>query len=62
MPYIRSHETDTITAAWVGDSRAVLAYGSSPTVVEMTTDHRPERPQERARIEKTGGRVVLGES
>ncbi|EER04770.1 serine/threonine protein phosphatase 2C, putative [Perkinsus marinus ATCC 50983] len=55
---VHCHETDTITAAWVGDSRAVLAYGSSPTVVEMTTDHRPERPQERARIEKTGGRVV----
>ncbi|KAF4737801.1 hypothetical protein FOZ63_029948 [Perkinsus olseni] len=54
---VHCHKTDTVTAAWVGDSRAVLALPSSPKGVEMTTDHRPDKPEEKARIEKSGGRV-----
>ncbi|KAF4678032.1 hypothetical protein FOL47_006984 [Perkinsus chesapeaki] len=54
---VHCHKTDTLTAAWVGDSRAVLAVGSAPRGIDLTTDHRPDRPHEKARIEKSGGRV-----
>jgi serine/threonine protein phosphatase PrpC len=42
-----------------GDSRAVLAVrnGDKLQAIEMSEDHKPELPRERARIEKAGGFV-----
>ena len=44
----------------VGDSRIILGKGKqkSAEVVELTTDHSPDNPSERSRIEKAGGRVA----
>jgi serine/threonine protein phosphatase PrpC len=44
-----------ILAANVGDSRAVLSRGGM--AVDLTRDHKPNDPGERARIEALGGRV-----
>ncbi|CAH0480957.1 unnamed protein product [Peronospora belbahrii] len=46
---------DVLYSLNVGDSRAVLCR--SGDVVELTRDHKPNDPQERARIESLGGRV-----
>ncbi|OWZ24375.1 Protein phosphatase [Phytophthora megakarya] len=46
---------DVLYSMNVGDSRAVLCRGGD--VVELTRDHKPNDPQERARIESLGGRV-----
>jgi protein phosphatase 1L len=43
-------------AANVGDSRIVVAEGGN--AVELTLDHRPDLPEERARIEALGGKVI----
>ena len=45
-----------------GDSRAVFAKKSSSpggkfTAIELSNDHKPELPEEKARIEKAGGFV-----
>ena len=52
----------------VGDSRAILAKcrNSSWTAYPLSDDHKPNRPEERERIIKCGGRVeqlknLLGE-
>lgn len=53
-------ETDELTIAHAGDSRAVLYEGAAPGVVLCETeDHKPNLPAEKARIEKCGGRVVF---
>ncbi|KAG2601894.1 probable protein phosphatase 2C 9 [Panicum virgatum] len=39
-----------------GDSRAVLSRAGAP--VELSVDHKPDRPDELARIEAAGGRVI----
>ena len=43
----------------VGDSRAVLCQKGSEglTAVTLTTDHKPDVPSERRRLEEAGGRV-----
>ncbi len=46
----------TILAANVGDSRAVLSRNG--VAIELTKDHKPEDPDEWARIEAAGGKVV----
>ncbi|CAI5738427.1 unnamed protein product [Peronospora destructor] len=46
---------DVLYSLNVGDSRAVLCR--SGDAVELTRDHKPNDPQERARIESLGGRV-----
>lgn len=42
-----------------GDSRAVLAVrkGDKLQAIEMSIDHKPDNPSEKARIEKAGGFV-----
>ncbi|XP_042485695.1 probable protein phosphatase 2C 75 [Macadamia integrifolia] len=48
--------TDTILVANCGDSRAVLSRGGR--AIPLSTDHKPDRPDELARIEAAGGRVI----
>ncbi|CAM9823335.1 unnamed protein product, partial [Sphacelaria rigidula] len=40
----------------VGDSRAVLC--SDGRAAPLSTDHKPNKPEERRRIQALGGRVV----
>jgi serine/threonine protein phosphatase PrpC len=48
-----------ITSAWVGDSRAVLGRREDGAVraYDLTNDHKPDLPEETARIVASGGRV-----
>ena len=43
-------------AAHVGDSRAIASVDSQ--VTRMTTDHKPDRPDEKIRLSESGGHVV----
>ncbi|CAN6346041.1 unnamed protein product [Urochloa humidicola] len=45
-----------LVVANCGDSRVVLCRGKEP--VEMSIDHKPDRKDERARIEALGGKVI----
>ncbi|XP_072994927.1 probable protein phosphatase 2C 8 [Typha latifolia] len=45
-----------IVVANCGDSRAVLSRGG--VAVPLTSDHKPERPDEMQRVEAAGGRVI----
>ncbi|KAG2591192.1 hypothetical protein PVAP13_5NG441300 [Panicum virgatum] len=45
-----------IIVANCGDSRVVLSRGKEP--VALSDDHKPDREDERARIEAAGGRVI----
>ncbi|URE42707.1 phosphatase 2C [Musa troglodytarum] len=47
---------DRIVVASCGDSRAVLSHDGAP--VPLSTDHKPDRPDELWRIEAAGGRVI----
>nr|CAB3473772.1 unnamed protein product [Digitaria exilis] len=49
-------EPRRIVVANCGDSRAVLCRGGVP--VPLSTDHKPERPDERVRIESAGGQII----
>nr|TKW15745.1 hypothetical protein SEVIR_5G256600v2 [Setaria viridis] len=49
-------EPRRIVVANCGDSRAVLCRGG--VAVPLSTDHKPERPDELARIESVGGQVI----
>ena len=45
---------------WAGDSRAVLGCvrpDGQLAALDLTVDHKPDRPDEKARIERSGGRV-----
>lgn len=59
------HRKHVLHVAHVGDSRCVLgrsdpdATGDAQWVnMDLTVDHKPDMPEERARIEAAGGRVV----
>jgi len=41
-----------------GDSRSVLSNKEGP--YEMSNDHKPDNPEEKARIQKAGGSVYDG--
>ena len=49
------HE-NTLLVANAGDSRAVLASGGK--YIPLSTDHKPERIDEKKRIEALGGKVI----
>lgn len=51
--------TEYIFVANCGDSRAVLCRNSMP--VPLSVDHKPDREDERARIEGCGGRVMFSD-
>jgi len=46
-----------VICANVGDSRCVI--GSNGVCINMSEDHKPELPEERARIESAGGCVLM---
>ncbi|KAL4447888.1 hypothetical protein ABPG75_005107 [Micractinium tetrahymenae] len=50
----------SVTAAWAGDSRAVLGLHKDGRYIAcaLTRDHKPSSPLERARIEQAGGWVM----
>ncbi|XP_016432630.1 putative protein phosphatase 2C 75 [Nicotiana tabacum] len=48
---------ETIIVANCGDSRAVLSRGGKH--IPLSSDHKPDKRDERARIEASGGRVVF---
>lgn len=50
-------DENTIYVAHVGDSRAVLARKDS--ILALTIDHKPSHPQEKERIERGGGIVII---
>jgi len=54
---IHDHRKGQLTIAHVGDSSAVLVKSSD--AVLLTRVHKPDLPDEKERIEKTGGRVVF---
>ena len=51
----------TLATAWVGDSRCVMGKqpvkGGPFEAVDMTKDHKPTLPEEKARIQASNGRV-----
>lgn len=56
---------NTCTTANIGDSRSVLGHrsssGSGIIALELTADHKPDLPAEKARIVAKGGRVFAVE-
>ena len=48
-----------VVCANVGDSRAILGRKTAQgwTAIPLSSDHKPDRPDERKRIESSGGRV-----
>lgn len=60
---IHDHEQKKLTVAHVADSTVVLANfkekGGAIQAITLTRDHKPNLKDERARIEKAGGRVVF---
>ncbi|KAE8688685.1 putative protein phosphatase 2C 24 [Hibiscus syriacus] len=48
---------DKVVLANCGDSRAVLCRNGKP--VPLSSDHKPDRPDELNRIEEAGGRVIF---
>lgn len=49
---------DNLYVAHAGDSRAILVH-SSGKVTALTSDHKPNRPDERRRVQDLGGSVVF---
>ncbi|CAD6219683.1 unnamed protein product [Miscanthus lutarioriparius] len=55
-------EDRRVVVANCGDSRAVLCRGGDGVPpVPLSSDHKPDRPDELARIEAAGGRVIFWE-
>mmetsp|Transcript_110727 Transcript_110727/g.286171 ORF Transcript_110727/g.286171 Transcript_110727/m.286171 type:complete len:380 (+) Transcript_110727:76-1215(+) len=60
---IHNHNSNVLTLAHVADSTAVLGKEKTPggelEGTKLTRDHKPDLKDEKARIEKNGGRVVF---
>jgi serine/threonine protein phosphatase PrpC len=60
---IHDHKNQKLYVSWAGDSGAIVASQNAGAAdfspVELTWDHKPDVKEERARIEKMGGRVVF---
>jgi serine/threonine protein phosphatase PrpC len=58
---VHDHTTNKLTLAHVADSTCVMgeSQGDEMKAVQLTRDHKPDLKDERARIEKAGGRVVF---
>eukprot|EP00747_Dinoflagellata_sp_TGD_P105670 gnl/TRDRNA2_/TRDRNA2_169621_c0_seq1.p1 gnl/TRDRNA2_/TRDRNA2_169621_c0~~gnl/TRDRNA2_/TRDRNA2_169621_c0_seq1.p1 ORF type:complete len:414 (+),score=90.94 gnl/TRDRNA2_/TRDRNA2_169621_c0_seq1:88-1329(+) len=61
---VHDHAKKSITVSHVGDCTAVLgsykdADKKELVATQLTRDHKPDLPDERARIESVGGRVVF---
>lgn len=52
-------KTNQCWMAHVGDSRSILGTADGKQAVGLTEDHKPNLPAEKARIEKSGGRVIF---
>lgn len=50
---------DTLVVGNVGDSRAILCCDEEGKPVQLTVDHTASLPEERARVEALGGKVVF---
>jgi serine/threonine protein phosphatase PrpC len=50
--------TRHVVTGHVGDSRAVLSRLGGSQIIELSRDHKPDRDEERARIESVGGSVI----
>jgi serine/threonine protein phosphatase PrpC len=50
--------TGHVWTAHCGDSRAILGYGPTHAAQDITLDHKPNLPSEKARIESSGGFVA----
>lgn len=59
---IIDHSAKTVVSAWVGDSRCGLGRPGGVKGEPLTVDHKPQDPQEKTRIQSSGGEVVRLES
>ncbi|XP_054710238.1 uncharacterized protein LOC129219948 [Uloborus diversus] len=50
-------QENKIYISWLGDSQAVLIKQGKPTII--TSSHKPDREDERRRIEKLGGHITF---
>jgi serine/threonine protein phosphatase PrpC len=57
LPNLADYRKSSLITANVGNSRVVLSQ--SKIAVDLTVDHRPEDPEERARVEAAGGIVAI---
>jgi len=48
---------EVVYVANVGDSRAFMSIDCGSKIVPLTSDHKPENPDEQKRIEQNGGKV-----
>lgn len=54
-------EERRVVVGHCGDSRALLCRGDGAPPVALSSDHKPDRPDEQERIESAGGRVIFWE-
>jgi serine/threonine protein phosphatase PrpC/serine/threonine protein kinase len=54
---VKGDNEDSLVVGSVGDSRAVLCCDSGGNPVQMSSDHKPNVPEEQSRIEANGGFV-----
>jgi serine/threonine protein phosphatase PrpC len=50
---------DKLMTINIGDSRSIIGYVPSRTLVQLTQDHKPSLPSEEKRIHDSGGAVVV---
>lgn len=55
---IIDHAKRQVVSAWVGDSRCAIVRPGGVKGTGLTTDHKPQDPEEKARIRQMGGEVV----